>query len=648
MTLSHPALPPPVSRPWLVGTVFLWLCMAFVPPLPTPGPENGPFQGQVTLRTDVYEGRFGNWAIGAVGNWSLLVDLDGAKAGRGDVLEVSGNIERAPGKAAGRDYQAILDVASIDRVFVSRFPLHRAGSWMRERVMRELRPLDDGRALLAGFLIGDTSRISEADVEAMRKSGLAHFVAVSGSNVALFLGLLALLAGPLALGPRRRAVVGLLGLPLYAAATRFEPSVLRASVMAGIALAGRMFGFVLEAWQLVAVAVGILVVLDPSLTGNVGFQLSVAATCGVLVGARWPVRGAIRRALAITLGAQLAVAPLLLLHFGTVPLLSPLVNLAAAPLVTVATAAGAVGVSGFDFLIGPASLCADLVLMLARSAAGWPQLGLVQVLSGALVALLTVRVVWLRPIAAVVAAAALIVTTVPEPLRPGSVVVLDVGQGDAILLSGGRGSYALVDGGPSGAVLMERLRDHGVTELDLVVLTHPHADHATGLADLVGQMRVGEVWADPDPHDTPTSQRLFEALDRWRVPVSNPSVGQRVKLGVLDLTVRGPLRRYASPNDQSIVLDVSATRTMLLAGDIETFAQADLSDLRAEVLKVPHQGAATSDPGWLIGVGADLAVISVGPNDFGHPADWVVDVLEQSGATVLRTDVDGDVVVELS
>jgi competence protein ComEC len=87
---------------------------------------------------------------------------------------------------------------------------------------------------------------------------------------------------------------------------------------------------------------------------------------------------------------------------------------------------------------------------------------------------------------------------------------------------------------------------------------------------------------------------------------------------------------------------------MLLSGDIEQVAQAELAHLRADVLKVPHQGAATSDPVWLTEVGAELAVISVGPNDFGHPADWVVKLLEESGAEVLRTDRDHDVVVPLS
>ena len=152
-----------------------------------------------------------------------------------------------------------------------------------------------------------------------------------------------------------------------------------------------------------------------------------------------------------------------------------------------------------------------------------------------------------------------------------------------------------------------------------------------------------------DPHVTAALEELTSALGEYGVPVVEPQVGDTFRLGSLRLVVEGPLRKYASPNDQSLVLTIlGAGRTMLLPGDIEVFAQGELSHLRADVLKVPHQGAATSDPGWLEEVGADLAVISVGPNQFGHPAEWVIEVLEGSGAEVVRTDEVGDVVVPLS
>ena len=649
----HPAIPPRVSRPWLALAAVAWVVAAAVAPEPRPLQiDPGPYEGTVTLTSDVLTGRYGPWAIGEIKEEAVLFDLPHVhdRMGRGDTLTVTGSLGGAPGTVSGRPYGGVLTVRRVESVTSSSFLLHRAGRAVRATVERRLAPFDDGRALLSGFLIGDTSRIAESDIEAMRRSGLAHFVAVSGSNVALFLGLLAIAAGPLALGPRRRAVVGLLALPVYVAATRFEPSVMRASAMAGLALGGRLWGVVLEAWQLLSLAVGILVIVDPVLTSNAGFQLSVAATAGVLVGARWRVGSRLARALVVTLGAQVAVAPLLLFHFGSVPLLSPLVNLAAAPLVAASTIVGALGVSGLGFLVVPAGWMAEWVLALARGASAWPQLSGWQVAALAVGMALFLRFPSLRLLALGAASLALTVGLVVPPgaLRPAQVVVLDVGQGDSILLNGGGGHFALVDGGPDEIALFEKLRDFGVRSLDLVILSHVHADHATGLVGIVDSVAIGQVWADTEPHSTPASRQLFEALDVQGVPVRVPTLGSSMDVGVLQLVVEGPVRRYASPNDQSIVVTVRGpTKTMLLAGDIETIAQADLDHLRADVLKVPHQGAATSAESWLSGVDSDLAVISVGPNDFGHPAEWVVDLLSQT-SEVRRTDLDGDVVVDLS
>lgn len=653
MTAIRGALPPAVSRPWMALAATVWVVAAVgggvVAP---PAVEAGSFVGQVTLIGEVVDGRFGPWALGEIDSGMVLVGFaEAPEAGRGDVVAVVGTVGGEPGTASGRPYRAVLSVRRVEGVTPSAFLPHRAGKVVTDAVERRLWPYDDRRALLAGFLIGDTSRLTESDVDAMRRSGLAHFVAVSGSNVALFLGLLAVAAGPLALGPRRRALLGLVALPVYVAATRFEPSVMRASFMAGIALAGRLVGVVLEAWQLLSLAIATLILVDPALITNVGFQLSVAATCGVLVGARWPAPpGRVWRALVITLGAQVAVAPLLIVHFGVVPLLSPIVNLIAAPLVAASTVMGAVGAAGATFLIPLAAQLAGLVLTLARGAASWPQLSgweLAAVVGGGL---LLARVPRLRMPGAVGATVLLVVTLVVPSTRlgPAEVVVLDVGQGDAILLHGGDGRFALVDGGPDRRVIVEKLREYGVKSLELVVLSHVHADHASGLAAVVEGFAVGEVWADTEPHSTPASRELFDTMARWGMEVVVPSLGQRRELGALTLVVEGPVRRYASANDQSLVLTVAGpSRTMLLAGDVETYAQSDLAHLRADVLKVPHQGAATSDPRWLAGVGSDVAVVSVGPNQFGHPADWVIEVLEE-GNEVLRTDKAGDVVVNLA
>lgn len=652
MAPSASGLIPPASRAWLAVAVIAWAAAwAFTSLTPTVPLEPGPFAAEGVLATDPIPRRQSFRAIVSTEAGDVLLELDeSGQLLRGSEVRFEGTVDGPPGRMAANRYRGVVDVDRIEPIEVAPI-LFDLGDRIRQRVGERLDPATGGRALLAGFLIGDTSGLSEAQEEAMRRAGLSHFVAVSGSNVALFVGLLVFLAGPLALGPRRRAVVGLLGLPVYAAATRFEPSVMRASVMAGLALGGRLLGVVLEAWQLLSLAVILLVSIQPTLTLSAGFQLSVVATAGVLVGARWPVKGGrIGRALAVTLGAQIAVAPLILLHFGSVPLLSPLVNLIAAPVVAASTLVGALGVIGPGALLEGAAFLAEVVLWLAAGSEIWPQLSGGQFAT--LIALSVPAARWprVRPLMAVAGSAVLVfaVLGLGGGAPDASVVVLDVGQGDAILIHGGDDRYALVDGGPDQLVLLDRLRAHGVDDIDLLVLTHVHADHATGLAGLMDRMHVTQAWLRTEPHQTAAATALGEALRTHNVAMYEPSPGDRFELGVLTLRVEGPLRRYASPNDQSIVLMVEGpTRDMLLAGDIEVVAQRELRHLKADVLKVPHQGAATSDPEWLSNVGSELAVVSVGPNQFGHPADWVIEVLEKSGAEVLRTDQEGDVVVPL-
>jgi competence protein ComEC len=637
---------------WLVVAAACWIAVVLVPkPVPEPIPP-GRLEVTGRLLSDVKASKFGYWALIGTAQGPVLLELAGDREfERGDTVLAIGSRKADGGEVQGVAHRGVLDIDEIELVAATNSPLLIAGRSVRRRVVDRLAPLEDGRALLAGFLVGDTSGVDEIDENAMRRAGLSHFTAVSGSNVALFLGLLFVVAGPFGIGPKRRAVVGLLGLPVYAAATAFEPSVMRASVMAGVVLVGRLFGFVLEAWQLLAAAVIGLLVLNPSLTASVGFQLSVAATAGVLVGSRWPTQGGmVSRALLITMGAQIAVAPLLIFHFGAVPLLSPLINLVAAPVVTASTLIGAVGVLGFDPAIPIAVWLADLILDLARGTSAWPQIG-----PGALAGLLAGGLAlhrWrsLVPLAFGAAVAAIVFSFLGsgQTLDGPGLVVLDVGQGDSILLVGGDGSFALVDGGPDAVTLIEKLSGYGVHHLDGVVLTHVHADHVTGLIGLFGRISIGEIWIRTDPHETRASRTFLERAQEFGIAVVHPSVGDKTQIGNLVVTVEGPLRRYASPNDQSIVLEVRGPgRSALLSGDIETIAQAELGHLKADILKVPHQGAATSSPEWLAGVGAEVAVISVGPNQFGHPAQWVVDLLTDSGVEVFRTDQDGDVVVSL-
>ncbi len=572
----------------------------------------------------------------------------------GQTVELTGRLAPGGGRLAGRAFQGRVHARSVVVVDGEETPLVAVANGVRHRVASGLEPWGDhpGAALVSGFLIGDTRALSAVDYDVLRRAGLTHFVAVSGSNVALFLGLWWLVSGPLAMGPRRRAVFGILGLAIFVIVTRWEPSVLRASVMAGLLLVSRAAGISLSGWSVLGVSVTGLLLWSAELAGSVGFQLSVAATVGVMGFGRAfsHIRpGWFGSALSVTLGAQLAVAPLLLFHFGTLPVLSPIANVVAAPLVAAATATGGIGLLvGADPITHLAVGLASVVLDIAHLAADWPQvgwLGFAMTVAGAVA--LGNRV--LRP-AVMVGAVLFAVITVTAGGRPvgAALVVLDVGQGDAILVFGPRGEVILVDGGPDAPLLLAGLRRYDVERIDLLILSHPHADHLAGMLDVVDRYPIGVFWHPGSPEPGVQFSLLERDLAGAGVPMRVSEPGDRFQLGDIVIEVLGPLRRYDNLNDQSVVVRVTINGTViLLAGDVERLAQQELGEIEVDILKVPHHGSATSDLDWLVATGASTAVIPVGENTFGHPDPEVIGTLAGAGMRVMRTDLDGDVLIRL-
>jgi len=241
---------------------------------------------------------------------------------------------------------AVLADARLVAVSSAVSPQLAAAEWIRGAIERGARRLPAGdRALLLGFLLGDTRELDRATTAAFRAAGLSHLLAVSGANVAFVLAL----AGPVL---RRVSIVtrvatsGVVVL-VFAAATRFEPSVLRASAMAGVVMLARLAGRRVTAGRALSYAVFVLLANDPWLVHSLGFRLSVAATGGIAafakpIGDRLRGPTVVRDALGVTLAAEVAVAPLLAVHLGGIPVVAPITNVLAIPVAEPLTVYGLV------------------------------------------------------------------------------------------------------------------------------------------------------------------------------------------------------------------------------------------------------------------------------------------------------------------
>ncbi len=430
-------------------------------------------------------------------------------------------------------------------------------------------------------------------------------------------------------------------------------------------------------------------------------------------------RAFLAESLGVSLAAQLATLPIVAFEFGRLSLVSPVVNLGVVPLVAPAMAAGAVALAagGLTFVGAPmfvatiAGLPAWALLAgivgLVRIGASVPfaSLELVSpwdaIVAGAAGAVILVadrrlrnrgvgprpvgsgtigrpahrprqgtappRAGVARPLAVVLAAAivALAIAMIHRPDGIARITIFDVGQGDAILLEGSRGGRLLVDGGPDPGRLLVALDEHlppWDRRIDVVVLSHPHEDHAAGLAAVLGRYGVERVLEPGMVGPGPGYAALDAALAGGGIGRGVLSAGDRLAVDDISLRVLWP-DAGAVPeqppdggtgiNNVSIVLlgEVWGHR-FLLTGDIEEEIDPTLLARglpQVEVLKVAHHGSRTSSTAPLLAaVRPRIAVVSAGRgNPYGHPAAATVGRFEAAGVRLLRTDTDGTVEIEL-
>ncbi|HJR52609.1 MAG TPA: DNA internalization-related competence protein ComEC/Rec2, partial [Gemmatimonadota bacterium] len=584
------------------------------------------------------------------------------------------------------------DVRVLARGAPPRGPSAAVEAWIRGRLAarygERLAPL------AVALVIGDRREIDPELTDAFTLTGTLHLLAVSGLHVGF---LAALLSAALSFGrisPAARAGWTTLALAGYTSLVGAAPSVVRASVMAGLALASRAGEREVSPWQWWGAAAGGMLAWRPADAFDLGFALSFGSVGG-LIALRTPLlallgaadRGpAFRWISAGVVATTASSAGTLVVQSAAFGWLSPvgfLVNPVAVPLCGVALPLVWVGLAldaAFpEALAGPVSSAAGsamgalilLVSWVSRFSGAWVPgpvgwaLASVTVLIGA--ALLSRR---LPGVGVLVAASGLALAIASRPPRGPvwEVTWLDVGQGDAIAIRFPDGATWLVDagrawdGGDEGRrTVLPWLRRQGVQSLEWFVTTHPDLDHIGGAGSVLAGIPVRR-WGSGGPVGSNEAYLdLVSNPGRGRLPRADAlRAGRRLEQGGVSVDVIHPDEKwvprdpYASripPNEGSVAMLMSYGQCrLLLTGDLgspaETALVSDIGDsLRAELLHAGHHGSRhSSSAAFLARVRPEIVVVSAGAgNLYGHPHPDALGRFERVGAAVHRTDRVGTI-----
>ncbi len=572
---------------------------------------------------------------------------------------------------------------------------------IREKMIRSgknvLSPVNS--RLLHGMIFNDdlSSEVSDRKLaNELRRTGTIHLMSVSGLHVGFLVIGLTWLFSLLRIPKKLQIIPLVLGVGFYIMMTGMGPPVLRAGIMMVIYAVGNLIGADTkdQVNRLALAAVGLLL-WNPYYLFQVGFQLSFLATLGVVwlfpvLKECFPVRGRLAKllweAVLVSFGAQLMVTPLIVHYFQLIAWCSPLANLLFFLPSEFVIIGGLFGEGLALLLPGVAHwilVAVDwnltVIRWLAHFLAGqswaaswspdwpWPwimayYLALVLFLDLSQPNMLTKK--RLGNVSWVILGTLCLVNLIVwagffQHGQRGCLefTVIDVGQGDALFIRTPDGVTLLMDGGDKGKGISRVtpfLRSVGVTKLDLVIASHGHSDHISGLAEVLEEIPAGKLFL-PVNTNTIEVQEFLKRIRMAHVPSEKVFSGEKFKLGA---EVTGMILNLPGMDDENdcslVVLLMYGKNKLLLTGDLSEQGETVMARkypviLRASVLKVGHHGSKyASTLGFISQVKPKVGVISAGAgNRFGHPAVSTLRRLHSLGINLYRTDRQGKITIRL-
>ena len=573
------------------------------------------------------------------------------------------------------------------------------GGWVQAR-LKILFPTTAG---LASALVWARKEGLDPEVrDAFARAGTAHLLAISGFHVGVVAGLLLLLWGHLGFSHNLRYCLSTAGVWLYVAAIGAPDAALRASLLFSILAGGRFMNRSVSPLGALSSAFAVFLLLDPGALVRPGFQLSFSGALGLVLGYRalsswlsvWSrghVPAVLSKAVAAGVSATLATLPLVAWHFGRVSLVGIPMTLVAGPMVALAIpgifatlvfslahpALGAFLARGVDLIL-------RLILELVQGSAGLPfssaWVSRPTVIAGVLSLILAILFLQAHRVPRGVRRPLFVTWSVALGVLVGplathlatrgvlELVVLDVGQGDALLLRSPENRWILIDAGPrtdrfdaGSRTILPYLRRRGIRALDLLVLTHADMDHVGGAPAILRGLPVKGIGDPGRAVGKGVFLEVLHAAQEQEVPWWAFEAGDSLNVDGVALRIVSPEpdggdledRREDDANAASIVLEVRfGGFSALLTGDAPASSEVRflprLLSEEVQVLKVGHHGSSTSTTReFLDRIEPEVALISVGRrNRYGHPHQVVLDRLHAGGTRVLRTDLQGTLVVE--
>lgn len=548
----------------------------------------------------------------------------------------------------------------------------------------------DTEHFMRSVLLGDKSDLY-ADVPnylALSRAGFMHIAAVSGMHLAFFAGFIRTLFG----SSRRSSLVCIGLLWLFVLVTGCTPSAVRAGFMQSVLLMAPVFKRENDPVTSLSAVLALVLLFNPYAAASVSLQLSFAAMAGILCFAERIQRGFsflpehgiigsllhyVSGIISTSLSVMIFTLPLMAIHFGSVSILAPISNALALWAVSLCFSGGVAAVGAYALvpaagrLIGWLSAwTARYVLLVARVISSvdfavvcldnvfmwcWFALSLVMVLALCLHRIpIWAKLLWAIGVSAVLLVEANTLARFHYNSDSGTIAVLDVGQGQCIAALGGGGTVVVDCGGTGtldnpGETAGTYLISRGVREIDALLLTHLHADHANGVLMLMELLPVKNLYLPANaPDDMGLLPPILAKAESYGAKVHYVWGDWKQSFGTVEMQMYEP--SYAGDANEMCVMctlsldgyDMLITADAPMAAEDQLMARRDLSGTEAFV--VGHHGSRYSTGAALLEeLGARTAIISTGYNTYGHPTYETLERLALYGLEIYRTDLNGTV-----